>query len=106
MDLGNGETGSQEVFPWERLGLPSGPALGCGGEMGHSLSAGTILILFSAGPPPPTPHPLMLLALQLWGHADSIPDLGTSAPVASLEGPNRRSKVAQAGSPGWFQITP
>ena len=74
--------------------------------MGHSLFAGTILILFSAAPPPPPPHPLMLLALQLWGHADSIPDLWTSGSMASLEGPNRRSKGAAAGSPGWFQIAP
>lgn len=46
--------------------------------MGHSLSAGTILILASAAPPPPNPHPLMLFALQLWGRTDSIPDLGAS----------------------------
>ena len=48
----------------------------------------------------------MLLALQLWGHADSIPALGASGSTASLEGPNRKSKGAPAGSPGWFQIAP
>ena len=56
MDLGKEGTGFPEFFSLGKAGPPAVPALGCVGEMGHSLSAGTILILFSAAPPPPPPH--------------------------------------------------
>lgn len=84
--------------PWQGL------ALGRPREMGHSLSAPTILILVSAAPPPPPP-PLMLLALQLWDHADSIPDLGALGPGPPWEGPNR-SPSALAGSLAGFKLPP
>lgn len=106
--LGESEGAGSQRFPGEGWASRR-TCFGLRWEMGHSLSAGTFLILFSAAPPPatpptptPTPHPLMLLALQLRGHADSIPDLGTSG-SGLLGGSKQKQQGCTSGSPGLVQ---